>query len=244
MSDNTKGQERHIARVFDRDLEAVQAMIMKMGGMVEEMILEASEAMVSRDEELARKVLTQDKAVDALEEQTNEEAARVLALRAPAASDLRTVLTVLKISGSLERIGDYAKNMGKRTSVLARMPPVNGASNSLRRMAKAVQLMLKDALDAYIARDAELAADVRLRDEDVDQMYNAVFRELLTHMLEDPRNITPAMHLHFIAKNIERMGDLVTSVAEQVIYLVTGELPGEARPKGDTTPFAGAETLE
>ncbi|MGF6860503.1 phosphate transport system protein [Rhodobacteraceae bacterium MBR-64] len=234
-------QEPHIARVFDRDLEAVQAIIMKMGGLVEDAILGASEALTARDEELAAKVRKNDAQIDALEDQVNTEAARVLALRAPAAGDLRTVLTVMKISANLERIGDYAKNMGKRTGVLAQMPAVDGTDGSLRRMAKAVQLMLKDVLDAYISRDAELAEDVRQRDREVDQMYNAIFREYLTHMLEDPRNITPCMHLHFIAKNIERMGDHVTSIAEQVIYLVTGEFPDEDRPKEDSTSFAGVD---
>ena len=123
----------------------------------------------------------------------------------------------------------------KRTTVLAEVPPVNDSAAALRRMAREVERMLKDALDAYIQRDAELAADVIERDHEVDQMYNALFREFLTFMAEDPRNITPCMHLHFIAKNVERMGDHVTSIAEQVIYLVTGERPEEGRPKADLT---------
>ncbi len=229
--------ERHIATVFDRDLEAIQAMIMKMGGLVEAAILGAAQALETRDEELAEEVRRGDAAIDALEEMVNTECARVIALRAPTASDLRTVLTVMKIAASLERCGDYAKNLGKRSSVLAQMPPVNGAAGSVRRMAKLVEQLLKDALDAFIHRDAGLAADVRLRDREVDQMYNALFREFLTHMMEDPRNITACMHLHFIAKNIERVGDHATGIAEQVIYLVTGTLPAEQRPKGDTTSF-------
>ncbi len=229
--------EPHIASVFDRDLEAIQAMIMKMGGLVEAAILGAAQALETRDEELAEEVRRGDAAIDALEEMVNTECARVIALRAPTASDLRTVLTVMKIAASLERCGDYAKNLGKRSSVLAQMPPVNGAAGSVRRMAKLVEQLLKDALDAFIHRDAGLAADVRLRDREVDQMYNALFREFLTHMMEDPRNITACMHLHFIAKNIERVGDHATGIAEQVIYLVTGTLPAEQRPKGDTTSF-------
>ena len=227
----------HTAKAFDHDLEVIQAMIMKMGGLVETAILDASQALDTRDEELAERVRANDRLIDQLEEQINVEAARVIALRAPAASDLRTVLTVMKISANLERVGDYAKNMAKRSTTLAQMAPINGAGGAIRRMAKAVELMLKDALDAYIQRDAELAADVRLRDQDVDQMYNALFREFLTHMMEDPRNITACMHLHFIAKNIERMGDHATSIAEQVIYLVTGALPDDNRPKGDDTSF-------
>ncbi|RVV99642.1 phosphate signaling complex protein PhoU [Mesobaculum littorinae] len=229
--------DRHISSAFDRDLEAVQALIMKMGGLTEAAILDAAKALEERDDDLARKVRENDAQIDDLEERVNEECARVIAIRGPVASDLRTVLSVLKISANLERCGDYAKNMAKRTSVLVQMQPVGGAPRSIRRMAREVELMMKDALDAYIQRDAELAEDVRMRDADVDQMYNALFREFLTHMMEDPRNITACMHLHFIAKNIERMGDHVTSIAEQVVYLVSGKMPTDDRPKGDSTPY-------
>ncbi|WP_039019703.1 phosphate signaling complex protein PhoU [Halocynthiibacter namhaensis] len=225
-------QDQHIASAFDRDLEGIQALIMKMGGLVELGIADSARALDTKDVELADKVRAADKAIDALEEEINEETARLLALRAPMGTDLRTVLSVMKIAGNLERIGDYAKNLAKRTAVLVHMPEIDGANGAIRRMAKAVEAMLEDALDAYIQRDVEKAADVRARDHDVDQMYNALFREFLTFMMEDPRNITACMHLHFIAKNIERMGDHVTSVAEQVIYLVTGELPEDPRDKG------------
>ena len=229
MQDKTQ----HIASAFDRDLEAIQAHIMKMGGLVEQAILDGARSLEDRDLDLAEAVRKGDKAIDALDQQINEDAARVIALRAPTAVDLRIILSVMKISGNLERIGDYAKNMAKRTSVLAQMSPINGAHAALRRMAREVQLMLKDALDAYIQRDADLARDVIQRDRDIDQMYNALFREFLTFMMEDPRNITACMHLHFIAKNTERMGDHATAIAEQVVYLVTGEMPEEQRPKAD-----------
>ena len=228
-------EDQHIASVFDRDLEAIQAQIMKMGGLVEAAIRDGALSLETRDEDLAEDVRKGDKAIDGLEELINEEAARVIALRAPIASDLRLILSVIKISANLERIGDYAKNMAKRTGVLAQMAPVNDSTGALRRMAREVERMLNDALDAYVQRDAELALDVISRDRDVDQMYNALFREFLTFMMEDPRNITACMHLHFIAKNIERMGDHVTSIAEQVVYLVTGEHPEEDRPKADKT---------
>ena len=227
--------EQHIASAFDRDLEAIQAQIMKMGGLVEAAIMDAARALETRDEELAQQVRQGDKAIDGLEELINEEAARVIAIRAPAAVDLRLVLSVMKISGNLERIGDYAKNIAKRTAVLAQGPNVSESAASMRRRAREVELMLKDALDSYIQRDVELAHDVIARDKDVDQMYNALFREFLTFMMEDPRNITPCMHLHFIAKNVERMGDHVTSIAEQVVYLVTGDKPEDDRQKADTT---------
>ncbi|ABL72390.1 MULTISPECIES: phosphate signaling complex protein PhoU [Paracoccus] len=228
--------ERHILSAFDRDLETVQALVVKMGGMVESAIHDAAIALETRDGELADDIRRRDKAVDALEHQINEEAARLIALRAPRATDLRMVLSVIKISHILERVGDYAKNIAKRSDVLAEMPAIEGAGMALRRMSATVEAMMKDALDSYIQRDAALAADVRKRDLEVDQMYNALFREFLTHMMEDPRNITACMHLHFIAKNIERMGDHATGIAEQVIYLATGELPDEPRPKGESVP--------
>lgn len=208
---------------------------MKMGGQVEAQIMDAARSLEDRDEELAQIVRRGDARIDEMEELINEEGARLIALRAPTATDLRTVLTVMKMSANLERIGDYAKNMAKRTSVLVQMQPIGSSAGSLRRMARTVKLMLQDALDSYIQKDVDLAMDVRARDQEVDQMYNALFREFLTHMMEDPRHITACMHLHFIAKNIERMGDHVTSIAEQVIYQVTGQIPEDDRPKHDRT---------
>ncbi len=227
----------HISSAYDRDLEGITTLIIKMGGLVEDAILKAAKSLGDRDVELADEVRDGDKVIDALEIQINEEAARTIALRAPVSKDLRSVLTVLRLAASLERIGDYAKNIAKRTRVLVDMNPVNGSDAALRRMAREVEQMLRDTLDAYVRGDADLAEDVRQRDQEVDQMYNALFREFLTFMMEDPRNITACMHLHFMAKNIERMGDLTTNMAEQVIYLVTGDMPDEARPKGDKTAY-------
>ena len=231
----------HIASAFDRDLEGIQALIMKMGGLVEEQITSAVQSLEERDVERAERGRERDKHIEQREDDVNSEAARVIALRAPTAMDLRVVLSVMKISSNLERIGDYSKNIAKRTGILVQMDPMGSSAGAIRRMAKTVNLMLKDALDAYVQHEVELALAVRDRDVDVDQMYNALFREFLTFMLEDPRNITACMHLHFIAKNIERMGDHVTSIAEQVIYLVTGEFPDESRPKEDKTPYASEE---
>jgi phosphate transport system protein len=229
----------HISSAFDVDLEGVQAQIMKMGGMVENAIRLGMKSLETRDEDLAQQVRAADGNIDALEEAINESAARIIALRAPTAIDLRLILSVIKISSNLERIGDYAKNMAKRTEVLSNVAPISDSTGTLRRMTRAVEVMLKDALDAYIHRDAALAADVIARDVEVDQMYNALFRELLTFMMEDPRKITACLHLHFISKNTERMGDHVTSIAEQVIYLANGKQPDEARPKADTTSTDG-----
>jgi phosphate transport system protein len=226
--------DRHIASAFDRDLEGVQALVLRMGGLVEAAISDAALALETRDEALAERVRQGDAAIDVLEDQVNAECVRLIATRAPAASDLRTVLTVMKIAASLERCGDYAKNLAKRSIVLANMHSIEGAAGSIRRMARQVGLLLKDALDAFIARDVGLAESVRQQDKDVDQMYTALFREFLTHMMEDPRNITACMHLHFIAKNIERVGDHATTIAEQVIYLATGALPQDPRPKTES----------
>ena len=229
----------HIVSAFDRDLEAVQAHVMRMGGLVEQAILDAAEALDTRDETLAAKVRQGDAAIDALEEQINSECARLLALRAPTASDLRTVLTVMRIAAALERSGDYAKNLAKRSLVLSQMSPLGATTGSVVRIARTVVVRMKEALDAYIARDVRVAQDIRYRDREVDQMYNSLFRELVTHMMEDPRNISAAMHLHFIAKNIERVGDHATSIAEQVIYLATGEVPDDERPKADVITTSG-----
>ncbi|UWQ21510.1 phosphate signaling complex protein PhoU [Jannaschia sp. W003] len=230
-------QPRHIASAFDRDLKAIKGQVAAMGEAVAAAIGDAATAYATMDAELAARTRAGDKRIDAMEEAINEEAAKLIALRQPIATDLRTVLAVFRISSALERIGDYAKNMAKRTEILIGMPPAENAP-ALRRMAREVEAMLRDVLDAYDRRDADLAAQVRARDEEVDQLYNGLFREYLTYMMEDPRSITACMHMHFMAKNIERMGDLVTGIAEQIIYLVTGEMPAEERTKADMTSVA------
>ena len=226
---------QHIRSAYDRDLEMITSKMLKMGGLVESSIIDAAEAFENQDLELAQNVRKRDKKIDALEAEINEDITRIIALQAPAASDLRTLLSILKIAGNLERIGDYSKNMAKRTNVLSTLPVIEDSSASLRRLVREVQNMLKDALDAFSQRDGELCFDIIARDREVDELYNSLFREFLTYMMEDPRSITSCMHLHFIAKNIERMGDHVTSIAEQVIFVVTGELPSEQRDKADVT---------
>ncbi len=233
--------EQHIARAFDRDLEAVQSLVLRMGGLVEEAITNAAKALEEGDLELADSVRKGDKQIDRLEHEINEAAARLIALRAPVSADLRLVLAAMRLSAGLERVGDYAKNIAKRTSVLEGTQNVAGTGAALRRMCREVQLMLKDMLDSFVRRDAVLAEKVRQTDQDVDQMYTSLFREFLTFMMEDPRNITPCMHLHFIAKNIERIGDLITNMAEQVIYMVKGETPDTDRVKADLTTKPGAD---
>lgn len=227
--------DRHISSAFDQDLESIQARILKMGGLVEAAIWDSTTSLIERDAEKAVKVRENDRLIDDLERQIREDTAQLIALRAPTAIDLRVVLAVMKVAGNLERIGDYAKNIAKRTTVLAEMRPMDEAMTGLRRMAREVQTMLKDALDCFVQRDTALAEDIIERDHNIDEMYNSLFREFLTFMMEDPRNISACMHLHFIAKNLERMGDHVTTISEEVLYLVNGEYPDEKRTKGDVT---------
>lgn len=232
--------EQHIASVFDRDLEAIQAHIMKMGGLVEQSIRDSALALKRRDTDLADRVRDNDVKIDELETLIHEEATRVIALRAPAASDLRLIMSVLRISVNLERIGDYSKNMSRRTGVVLNLPEMDGVPETVVRMAGEVEKMLKDCLDAYVRRDEAMARDVIERDLNVDRMYNGLFRQLVTFMLENPRNITACMHLHFMIKNIERMGDHVTSIAEMVVFIVTGVKPS-SRPMGADPHFLDLE---
>ena len=173
----------------------------------------------------------------------DERAVRLLALRQPMASDLREVIAALKISSDIERIGDYAANVAKRVMAISQLPPVQPA-RSIPRMARLVQAIITDVLDAYARRDADKAVDVWHRDEEVDEMYTGLFRELLTYMMEDPRNITPCTHLIFIAKNIERVGDHATNVAETIYFMVHGKPLTEIRPKGDVSSFTVIEPGE
>ena len=225
----------HILSAFDSDLEHLQSLMLRMGGLAEQAMQDAMTALEKGDLELAGKVKAGDQVIDDLEEQIRQEVERVIAIRSPNAGDLRTVLSILTMASTLERCGDYARNVAKRTFVLEELRYSSTLNGTLRRMSRVVEAMLADALDAYVNRDQAKAQDVIERDLEADQIYNSLFRELLTHMMEDPRTIAPAMHLHFIAKNIERIGDHATTLAEQAIYLVTGALPSDDRPKQDVT---------
>jgi len=224
----------HTLSAFDQDLNRIRELILAMGGRVEEAITLAARALENRDEELAATVVQGDKAIDTMEDEINHQVVRLLALRQPQAEDLRAVIAVMKMAADLERLGDYAKNMAKRVTVLASSPQIEGAGSAIRRQARQVGQMLKDMLDAFARHDVAMAEDVIARDAEIDHMTNALFREFITHMMEDPRNISACLHYTFIAKNVERMGDLVTSAAEQVVFLATGQRPGE-RVKGAST---------
>ncbi|MGL4237882.1 phosphate signaling complex protein PhoU [Tabrizicola sp.] len=223
--------EQHIVSAFDRDLESLQAHFLKLSGLAELALSDAAKALEALDKPAADKVIASDAAIDELEEFIQMEAASLIARRAPTASDLRRVLAVMRAANSLERVGDYAKNVAKRTRVLAPSAPVDSHAGTVRRMSALVVRMLDESTQALVRKDITLAESVRKRDIDIDQMYNTLFRSLLTYMMESPTNIGPLMHLHFIAKNIERAGDHATSIAEQALYLATGEMPSEPRPK-------------
>jgi phosphate transport system protein len=226
----------HTVKSYDEELNQMTGTILRMGGMVEQQLAEAITALVKRDPELAARVIQDDKPVDRLEHEVDHLVMRLLALRQPMAVDLRLITASLKISSDLERIGDYAANVAKRAGALSQVEPMRPVV-VIPRMSLIVQGMIKDVLDAYMGRDVDKALDVWRRDEEVDEIYNSLFRELLTYMMEDPRHITPCTHLLFIAKNIERMGDHATNIAETISFLVTGTPLDEVRPKGDKTPF-------
>ena len=230
-------ESAHIVTAVDTDLGQIETLLLEMGGLVEAQIADGVQALITRDVEAGQRVRRKDKQVDAFESKIDELAIRFIAMHQPMAVDLRRVVTALKITSALERMGDYAKNMGKRVEVLAEAETIGGSLKAIERMSELVREMVRDVLDAFIARDTAMAYEIRDRDEQVDQLHNTMFREMLTYMMEQPENITPCMHLLFITKNIERMGDHATGIAEQIIYLVDGSLPDDDRQKGDETSY-------
>ena len=226
----------HIVKSFDDQLKRLENLIAEMGGLAEVQLAEAIGAMKARDLERAARITTADQKIDDLEVLVDQEAVAMLALRQPMARDLREIVGALKAASMLERVGDYAKNVAKRTAALVEMPPVPSAQTVVR-LGYVAQEMIKDVLDAYIARDPDKAELVRNRDKELDALHTSIFRELLTYMMEDPRNITACTHLLFIAKNIERIGDHATNIAEVVLFIVHGRSPSEQRPKDDVTSF-------
>ena len=241
MAENPLLDGEHIVKSFDDELNWLDNAIAEMGGLAEAQLAAAIDALVRRDAEKAAEIIEWDKRIDKLEEDINNFTVRMLALRQPRASDLRITVAALKSAGDLERIGDYAKNVAKRTITISKTEPVGGAVKSIARMASMVQSMIKNVLDAYVSRDWERAADVRLRDEDVDHSHTSLFRELLTYMMEDPRNITACTHLLFIAKNVERIGDHTTNIAEHIHFMVRGGEPENARINDDLSSYTVVE---
>ncbi len=229
--------QEHTVKAFDDEIGELRGHIADMGGRAEMAITLAMKALVKRDLELARKVIAEDKAIDRLETEVEKLAVRIIALRAPMADDLREVIAALKIAAVLERIGDYAKNIAKRTGALESRRKIEPIS-LLPSMAKVATEMVRDVLDAFAARDIAAAIEVNERDHIVDDFYNSIFRTLVTYMYENPQSIGDAAHLLFVAKNLERVGDHATNVAEMVYFAATGDYMAE-RERGD--PFADLE---
>lgn len=227
----------HIVRSYDDELRRLRDMLARMGGLAERQVADATRALVRRDTDLATEVVGRDTQIDALEREVEAFCIRLLALRQPVAQDLRVIVAAMKASNDLERIGDYARNAAKRAIVLASLPAL-GSLNGFERMAHLVQENLKAAMDAFVNSDAAAARRVWEADEPVDAIYNGIFRELLTFMMEDPRNITAATHMLFIAKNLERIGDHTTNIAERIFYAVRGDSLPDERPKADESAYA------
>jgi phosphate transport system protein len=212
----------HTVKSFDNEISQLRGLIAEMGGLAEVAIRDAIDALVHRDEDKARVVVANDPRIDALEAEVDRLAVRIIALRAPMADDLREVIAALKISGVVERIGDYAKNIAKRVTSFERAGKIEPLT-LIPAMAEIVQGMVRDVLNAYGARDAQLSVEVIHRDEKVDNFYNSIFRNLVTHMMENPATISDAAQLLFVARNLERIGDHATNVAEMVYFAATGD---------------------
>lgn len=223
---------RHIVSAFDEELQAITARISEMGGLAEEQLSLSLDAVRLRDPAIARKVIESDRRLDLMDTKLEEAAIQMLALRQPMAADLREIVAALKVSSTLERIGDLAKNVAKRAQVVIEGQPLK-VTGSIVRMGKQTQGLLSEVLDAYTSRDTGLAVSVWKRDVEIDEMYNSIFRELTTYMMEDPRVISLCSQLLFVAKNLERIGDHATFIAEMTYFVVEGQPLGDDRPKGD-----------
>jgi phosphate transport system protein len=227
----------HTVKAFDEDLGQLRALVSEMGGRAELAIIGALDALSNRDLESAAKIVEDDRKIDELEAEIERQVVRLIALRAPLADDLREVLAALKIAGLVERMGDYAKNIAKRVALLQEVRGMDALA-MLPAMGRIAAEMVRNVLDAFVLRDADAAVAVAARDKAVDDFYNSLFRSLLTYMMENPHNITASTHLLFIAKNIERIGDHATNVAEMVYFAATGRQMAE-RAKGED-PLVGA----
>jgi phosphate transport system protein len=225
----------HTIKAFDADLQDLSRMIAEMGGLAERLISDAVDALSRHDSDLAQSVIVLDAKIDHLQHEVEEKTILTIARRQPMAVDLRDVVAALRVSNDLERIGDLAKNIAKRVMVLDAELPLQKVMRGVEHMTELVLTQIKDVLDAFARRDVAKALAVWRGDEEVDAVNNSLFRELLTYMMEDPRNISVCIHLLFCAKNIERMGDHATNIAESIYYMVEGRTLPDERPKGDTT---------
>ena len=226
----------HISRAYDSELDRLRRSLAEMGGMSERMLGDATVALVRRDTTLAQRIITADQRLDNLQREVEEKAVLTIARRQPLANDLRELISAIRIAADIERVGDLAKNIAKRAvAISGQFQPPHRAVVGLEHISRLVQAQLKDVLDAYAAGNEQQALEVWRRDDEIDALYTSLFRELLTYMMEDPRNITYCTHLLFCAKNIERIGDHTTNIAETIHYLITGDSLDVNRPKLDTT---------
>jgi phosphate transport system protein len=230
----------HTARAFDSDLQEIARKVAEMGGLAEKQIADAVQALLERDAELAERVITTDPVIDQMQRDIEEKAILTIARRQPMAVDLREIVGAMRVCNDLERIGDHAKHIGKRVVALSGDLYPQTLIRGVEHMAELVLAQVKQVLDAYAGHDVPAALAVWKGDEEVDALCTSLFRELLTYMMEDPRNITFCMHLMFCAKDIERMGDHATNIAETVYYMIEGRPITDQRPKGDTTSFPSA----
>lgn len=231
----------HILKAFDADLQDLRRRISEMGGIAEKMLVDGITALVRKDTALAQSVISADGRLDILQREVEEHAILMIARRQPLAVDLRETISVIRVSGDVERIGDLAKNIAKRAHAVSGQFQPQKVVAGLEHMSDLAMGQLKDVLDAYAERDDAKALDVWRRDGQIDALYTSLFRELLTYMMEDPRNISFCTHLLFVAKNVERIGDHTTNVAETIHYLVTGETLTLERPKNDGSSYAVVE---
>ncbi len=225
----------HTVRSFDEELQHIDQLIRDMGDMAGAMVAGAIRALLSSDQAMAQSVVADDVVMDAKQRELDNSAITLIAKRQPMAQDLRAVVGAIRMAGDLERIGDLAKNIAKRVGAVGQSPMPRNLSHSIDAMAQLVLDQVRGVVDLYVARDAEGLKALRIDDQKIDVQYNAVFRELLTYMMEDPRNITACTHLLFCAKNLERIGDHVTNIAENAYFVVTGEQLPLNRPKVDET---------
>src|ERR1700757_3083967 len=230
----------HTTKAFDVDLQELTRMVAEMGGLAEKQVADAVDALARRDTDRAQRTVAADPDIDALQAEIEEKAVLTIARRQPMAVDLREIVGALRVSNDLERIGDLAKNIGKRVMALDGEFHPSKLIRGVEHMGALVLAQLKEVLDSYAGHDLKKALAVWNGDEEIDAMCTSLFRELLTYMMEDPRNITFCIHLMFCAKNIERIGDHATNIAETVYYMVEGRPIADERPKGDTTAFAAA----
>ena len=228
----------HTVTSFDEELEHIDRLIRDMGDLACSMVKSSTGALVNSDNALAQGIISDDSVMDARQRELDEASITLIAKRQPMALDLRSVVGAIRMAADLERIGDLAKNIAKRVGAVVQTPTQKSLALSIEGMSEMVLLQIRGVVDAYVARDADVLRELRNRDEKIDIKYTAVFRELLTYMMEDPRNITACTHLLFCAKNLERIGDHVTNIAENAYYTVTGEQLPAQRPKQDETAMA------